>query len=235
MRIEIVVFDGYDELDAFGPFEVLAVAAGQGAPFDVTLVGVDGAGEIRGHHGSRVVVDAGLGTPDAVIVSGGGWLDRAPAGAWAEAERGVLPRRLAALAPGLRWTASVCTGAMLLSAAGLLRGRPATTNRNAQAELRERGALVRSNRVVDDGTLITAGGLVAGLDLGLWIIEREVGADLAAAVASSIEYRPHHDVWLGSPGERQLARRSGSAGSSFFSNGSGPISSGSASRSNSGV
>jgi transcriptional regulator GlxA family with amidase domain len=207
MRIEIVVFDGYDELDALGPFEVLKVAAGRGAPFDVTLVGVDGPGEIRGQHGSRIVVDAALGdaVPDAVIVSGGGWLSRADAGAWAQAQRGVLPRRLAALAPGLRWSASVCTGAMLLSAAGLLRGRPATTNRHAQAELGERGALVRANRVVDDGTLITAGGLVAGLDLGLWIIEREVDADLAAAVAATVEYTPHRDVWC-SPQNAALRR-----------------------------
>src|SRR5690349_7221130 len=107
MRIEIVIFDGYDELDAFGPFELLSLAARRGAPFEVALVGVDGAGEIRGNHGSRVVVESGLGTPaaatvpdavngpgpvvgpdatvvpdavtvpDAVIVPGGGWLDRA--------------------------------------------------------------------------------------------------------------------------------------------------------------
>ncbi|HST85010.1 MAG TPA: DJ-1/PfpI family protein [Kineosporiaceae bacterium] len=195
MRIEIVVFDGYDELDAFGPFEVLAVAAGQGAPFEVVLVGLEGPGEVRGIHGSRVLLEVGLGTPDAVIVPGGGWLNRAPSGAFAEAARGVLTERLAALAPDLRWTASVCTGAMLLAAAGLLKGRPATTNRAALAELRAGGAIVQGNRVVDDGNVITSGGLSAGLDLGLWLIEREVDADLARNVADILEYRPHNDVW----------------------------------------
>ncbi len=194
MRIEIVIFDGYDELDAFGPFEVLAVAAGQGAPFKVALVGLVEAGQVRGIHGSRVLVDAGLGNPDAVIVPGGGWLNRAQTGAFAEAERGVLPARLAALAPDVRWTASVCTGAMLLAAAGLLKGRPATTNKDALEELGATGAIVQPNRVVCDGNVITSGGLSAGLDLGLWIIEREVGPALARKVADIMEYRPHNDV-----------------------------------------
>jgi transcriptional regulator GlxA family with amidase domain len=195
MRIEIVIFDGYDELDAFGPFEVLALAAGKGAPFEVALVGAEGAGEVRGSHGSRVLVQAGLGSPEAVIVPGGGWLDRAPAGAWAQAEKGLLPKQLATVAPQLRWTASVCTGGMLLAAAGLLEGRIATTNRHAQAELRDYGVTVLPNRVVDDGNLITAGGITAGLDLALWLTTREAGADLARAVARSMEYTPDPDIW----------------------------------------
>ncbi len=195
MRIEIVVFDGFDELDAFGPLEVLSSAAGRGAPFELALVGVTGPGRVRAHHGTHVVVSAGLGQPDAVIVPGGGWLNRAPAGAWAEAQRGELPARLAALAPSLRWTASVCTGALLLASAGLLNGRTATTNRNALAELAATGANVVTHRVVDDGPAVTAGGLSAGLDLGLWLIQREVSAELAHEVADSLEYVPRDDVW----------------------------------------
>jgi hypothetical protein len=67
------------------------------------------------------------------------------------------------------------------------------------AELRGSGAIVHNNRVVDDGNVITSGGLSAGLDLGLWLIEREVGPDLARAVADILEYRPHHDVWQSRP------------------------------------
>jgi transcriptional regulator GlxA family with amidase domain len=196
MRIEIVVFDGFDELDALGPFEVLDVAAGQGAPFEVALVGIEGPGEIRGQHGLRMLVDAGLGQPDAVIVPGGGWLNRAPQGSHAEAERGVLPAKLAELAPSLRWTASVCTGGMLLASAGLLKGRNATTNRNAWDELRDSGVNVLPNRVVDDGNLITAGGLTSGFDLALRVIEREVDRDLARAVTKSLEYPAQDDVWF---------------------------------------
>ncbi|GAB3943161.1 hypothetical protein GCM10029976_065360 [Kribbella albertanoniae] len=71
----------------------------------------------------------GLGTPDALVVPGGGWGSRAEKGSWAEARRGVLTERIAELAPQLRWIGSVCTGTMLLAEAGLLKGRPATTSR----------------------------------------------------------------------------------------------------------
>lgn len=196
MRIEVVIFDGFDELDVFGPVEVLSMASTPNRPFDVELVGVHGPGEVIGQHGTRVRVTARLagGGVDAVIVPGGGWLNRAPAGAWAQLQEAVLPRRLAELAPSLRWTASVCTGAMLLAAAGLLEARPATTNRRARGELAQAGAVVLTNRVVDDGNVITAGGLSAGLDLGLWILEREVGPELAAEVADRMEYTAHRDV-----------------------------------------
>jgi len=192
MRIEIVIFDGFDELDALGPFEALTSA---GAPFEVALVGADGAGEVRGDHGLRLVVDAGLGSPDAVIVPGGGWLDRAEAGSWAQAQRGALPAKLAELAPTVQWTASVCTGAMLLNKAGLLRGRTATTNRNAQGELAAAGVTVLPNRVVDDGNIVTAGGIICGIDLALWLIEREADAELAERVAFGLEYVAQRDVW----------------------------------------
>jgi len=89
----------------------------------------------------------------------------------------------------------VCTGALLLASAGLLNGRTATTNRNALAELAATGANVVTHRVVDDGPVVTAGGLSAGLDLGLWLIQREVSAELAHEVADSLEYVPRDDVW----------------------------------------
>lgn len=88
-------------------------------------------------------------------------------------QAGVLPARLAELAPSCRWIASVCTGAMLLAAAGLTSGRRVTTHHDALNDLRASGAqLVDGARVVDDGDLITAAGMTAGLDLALWIVER---------------------------------------------------------------
>ena len=128
MRIEIVVFDGFDELDAVGPYEVLRTAEAYGADWDVTLVGVASAGTVTAHHGLRLAVTEALGHPDALIVPGGGWSQRSEPGTWGEVQRGDLPARIAAAAPGCAWVASVCTGAMLLSAAGLTRGRPATTH-----------------------------------------------------------------------------------------------------------
>ncbi|MCW6007408.1 DJ-1/PfpI family protein [Micromonospora sp. CPCC 205371] len=183
MRIEIVLFDGFDELDVFGPFEVLSMAG-----FDVELVAVERAGPVISMRGVQWRVAAVLGGPEGVVVRGGGWLNRAAAGAWAQASHGLLPARLAALAPSARWMASVCTGGMLLAAAGLLAGRRATTNRNAYGELAAYGVTVVDERVVDDGDRITAGALTAGLDLGLWITERELGAATANRVAATIEY-----------------------------------------------
>jgi transcriptional regulator GlxA family with amidase domain len=181
MRVEIVVFDGFDELDAFGPFEVLAMAG-----FDVGLVVAAGPGVVRSMRGIEVGVPAVLGRPDGVIVVGGGWLNRAGSGSWAEARRGLVPRRLAEVATGARWMGSVCTGALLLAEAGLLTGRKATTNRNAYDELRAYDVEVIEQRVVDDGDRVTAGALSAGIDLGLWITEREMGAERAAAVRAAI-------------------------------------------------
>ena len=201
MNIEIIVFDGFDELDAIAPFEVLRHAANLGAPFAVGLVGADGAGEVRAANGLTMRVDAGIGTPDAVVVPGGGWLDGTGTGtgtgpgARAQAEQGDLPMKLAELAPSMRWTASVCTGAMLLSEAGLLRGRTATTNRGAHEQLRRAGAQVVDERVVDDGDVITAGGPSCGIDLALWLTEREAGPAVAARTADVIHYDWTHAVW----------------------------------------
>ncbi|MEU7841250.1 DJ-1/PfpI family protein [Micromonospora sp. NPDC049114] len=183
MRIDIVVFDGFDELDVFGPFEVLSIAG-----LDVRLVAVERPGPVTSMRGVELRVPDVLGPADGVIVPGGGWLNRAAEGAWAQAQRGELAAKLSALAPSTRWMASVCTGALLLAAAGLLTGRRATTNRNAYDELRGYDVTVLDERVVDDGDRVTAGALTAGLDLGLWLTERELGAATANRVATAIEY-----------------------------------------------
>jgi transcriptional regulator GlxA family with amidase domain len=191
-RIEIPVFDGFDELDAVGPYEVLRTASqiSADAALDVALVGAHGPGEVVAAHGLRLNVTEGLGRPDAVIVPGGGWTGRAPRGTWHEVQAGVLPARLAEVAPSCRWVASVCTGAMLLAAAGLTTGRRVTTHHDALKDLRATGAgVVDGARVVDDGDLLTAAGVTAGLDLSLWIVERACGLALADAVATEIEHR----------------------------------------------
>ncbi|SFD22482.1 MULTISPECIES: DJ-1/PfpI family protein [Micromonospora] len=190
MRVEIVVFDGFDELDAFGPFEVLSSAG-----FEVDLVVAEGPGPVRSMRGVQLNVPGVLDRPDGVIVVGGGWLNRAEQGSWAQAQAGVLPRRLAEVAGSARWMASVCTGAMLLGAAGLLTGRNATTNRHAYDELRAYGVHVIEERVVDDGDRVTAGALSAGIDLGLWLTEREYGTERAATVAATIDFALRGPVW----------------------------------------
>ena len=197
MRIEIVVYDGFDELDAIGPFEVLRNAATVVEDLDVRLVGADGAGTVTASHGLRVLVDGGLGgDADLVIVPGGGWNDAAPQGARAEAERGALPARLAELhRAGVR-IGSVCTGGMLLAAAGLTEGRPAVTHRGALDDLRASGAeVIEDARVVDDGDLVTSGGVTSGLDMALHLVEREWGERLADGIAREMEIARDRRVW----------------------------------------
>jgi transcriptional regulator GlxA family with amidase domain len=190
MRIEIVLFDGFDEVDAIAPHEVLVNGG-----LDAELVGLHGPGLVVGAHGARVQVERGLGRPDMVLVPGGGWNARAERGAWGEAQRGELPRALAALHDGGTAVAAVCTGGMLLAAAGLTAGRPAVTHHAALAALRESGAEVVDARVVDDGDLLTAGGVTSGLDLALWIVEREMGPERAAEVAREMEHERRGPVW----------------------------------------
>jgi transcriptional regulator GlxA family with amidase domain len=189
-QIAIVVYDGVDELDAIGPYEVLANAVKAGADATVELVTHDGPGEVRGSHGLVFQAPGRLGepSPDVVVVPGGGWNDRAEQGAWSQAERGDLPRRLAGLAGEGALLASVCTGGMILASAGLLESRRAITHQGAVAELAERGAEVVDARVVDDGDIVTAGGVTSGLDLALHLVERLFGAEIADKVAEEMEH-----------------------------------------------
>ncbi len=184
VRIGIVVFDGFDELDALGPYEVF-----RNAGLDARLLTREPAERVTGSHGLAIEAQGRLdGSFDLVVVPGGGWNDRAERGAWGEARRGDLPRELARLHGEGTPLASVCTGGMLLSAAGLLRGRPATTHHEALDELAEAGAETREERVVDDGDIVTAGGVTSGIDLALWIVERELGLEAAERVAREMEH-----------------------------------------------
>jgi transcriptional regulator GlxA family with amidase domain len=194
MQIDIVLYDGFDELDGLGPYEVLRSAAALGADIRADLVGAHGAATITGDHGARIVVDRGPSDAcDMVLVPGGGWNTRSDAGAWGEAQRGDLPARIAALHAAGKTIASVCTGGMLLAAAGITKGRPATTHHSAVEDLRASGANVIDARVVDDGDVITAGGVTSGIDLALLIVERHAGRDIANAVAREIEYEGRYE------------------------------------------
>ncbi len=197
MRVEIVVFDGFDELDAIAPFEVLRNAALiDGVDIEVELVTLNGVEEVTAAHGLRVRPDGRLGEkPDVLIVPGGGWNNRAPQGAWGEFQRAELPETIARLHSAGTTIAAVCTGAMLVSAGGLTENRPAVTHHAALEELRATGAEVIEARVVDDGDLVTAGGVTSGLDLALWLLERHFGARTASAVESRLEYERRGAVW----------------------------------------
>jgi len=188
--IHIILYDGFDELDVVGPLEVLRRAA-EPADLRVDLVSATGALDVEASYGLRVRADRRLDAaqlPDVLVVPGGGWNARAERSAWAEYERGVIPDLAARVHRNGGVVAAVCTGAMLLAKAGLLDGRPASTHHSARADLQAHGAAVSDERVVDDGDVVTAGGVTSGLDLALHLVERLAERDLADRIAHEMEY-----------------------------------------------
>jgi transcriptional regulator GlxA family with amidase domain len=213
MNAEILLFDGFDELDAMGPWEILAGLAAVRDDVETRFVTLEGAHAVHASHGSVVGAHAALSErPDLLIVPGGGWMDRAPEGAWTQALRGEIPAAIAERhAAGTR-IASVCTGALLVARGGILAGRPATTNREALDDLREAGAEVIEARVVDDGDIVTAGGPMCGIDLALHIVEREFGREWAEGAAREIHYeRPAGAVHQAQKAASSLASPTGSS------------------------
>jgi transcriptional regulator GlxA family with amidase domain len=190
---EVLFFDGFDDLDSIAPLEILTAAG-----FPVRPVCVPShATTVRSAHGLRIGVAGEIGErPDLIIVPGGGWRDESRVGV-RQLCGGDLPGLLARLHERGTVVASVCTGAMLLAAAGLLDGRPAVTNRIALDDLERAGADVhREARVVDDGSVVTCGGPAAGIDLALRLVERFRGAPAAAQAAQRLEHEPVGPVLL---------------------------------------
>jgi transcriptional regulator GlxA family with amidase domain len=196
MRCEVLLYDGFDELDALAPWEVLSSFADVHEGLDAALVTLDGSAPVRAAHGTVVAPHRALSDDvDVLVVPGGGWNDRSREGAWAQAQRGVLPRAIRERHERGAVVASVCTGAMILAAAGMVEGRHAITHHGAIADLDAAGALVVRARVVDDGDLVTAGGVTSGLDLALHLAERYFGAEAALAAEHELEYERRGTVW----------------------------------------
>jgi transcriptional regulator GlxA family with amidase domain len=190
MNAEILLFDGFDELDAMGPWEVLGGLAKVRDDVTARLVTLEGAREVNADQGATVTAHGALSErPDVLIVPGGGWLDRSTEGAWVQAERGEIPAAIAARHAGGTTVASVCTGALLVARSGILDSRRATTNPRALDDLRAHDTIeVLEARVVDDGDILTAGAPVCGIDLALRLLERFEGTELAGAAAAEIGY-----------------------------------------------
>ncbi|GAB3423283.1 DJ-1/PfpI family protein [Haloparvum alkalitolerans] len=211
MRVQVLLYDGFDELDGIGPYEVFDYAGEytDGA-VEVSYVTLEERETVTASHGTEVGVDGTLVDPEAVaagsdeasadapdllVVPGGGWTARdEAASAWAEAQKGDIPAALAALHEAGVRIASVCTGSMLLAEGGVTDGRRAVTHASAVEELRESGAEVVDARVVDDGDLLTAGGVTSGLDLALYVVETAFDAELADRIATVIEYERRYEV-----------------------------------------
>jgi transcriptional regulator GlxA family with amidase domain len=189
VQIAILLFDRLTALDAVGPYEVLRGLPGAG----VTFVAADPGPKPTDHGALALVADHALHAapePDIVVVPGGpGELD-------ARADQRVLDW-LRSAHKSSQWTTSVCTGSLLLGAAGLLQGKRATTHWTALESLREFGAEpVGDERVVFDGKVVTAAGVSSGIDMALMLATRIAGDEVAQAIQLAIEYdpQPPHDA-----------------------------------------
>jgi len=200
MLAQIVLFDGFDPLDVIAPYELLGAGGvlAEGA-LTVELVSAEGAREVPSGIGLtlRAVAPLDPARADLVVVPGAAAEHMAdiPAILGRTLETG-LPGLLKAASdrPGLTVT-SVCGGSMVLGMAGLLAGRPATTHHLGLTALGAFGATVVDARIVDDGDLVTAAGVTSGLDLGLYLLERELGPRIAHATEQLVAYERRGTVW----------------------------------------
>jgi transcriptional regulator GlxA family with amidase domain len=191
VKTAILIFDGITALDAIGPYEVLRSVPEWGVDFVGTT-----KGEVRtdsGHLG--LSVDRALEEvtdPDVVLVPGG-------AGNRALLTDDAVLSWLREVDGQTKWTTSVCTGSLVLGAAGLLEGRRATGHWLYLEPLRAYGADPVGGRFVEDGKMITAAGVSAGIDMALHLVGREAGPEVAQAVQLGIEYDPQPPFDAGSP------------------------------------
>ncbi|MFE4248466.1 DJ-1/PfpI family protein [Streptomyces sp. NPDC056910] len=191
MKIAIVLFDRFTALDAVGPYETL----GRLPDAELTFV-AERTGPVRSDTG-RLALTADkalseLTDPDVVVVPGG-------PGQSAQMENEVLLDWLRTADTTSTWTTSVCTGSLLLAAAGLLDGRRATSHWLARDTLKQFGAEPTGERVVVDGKYVTAAGVSSGIDMGLTLVGTIAGDDHAQAVQLLTEYDPQPPYDAGSP------------------------------------
>ena len=191
MQIAIALFDRFTMLDAVGPYQVLAGLPGANVSFvaDRPRPVPDDSGN------DRLVAEAAFGdvpNPEIVVISGG-------PGEVSHRDGGPLREWLLAADATSQWTTSVCTGSLILAAAGLIAGRRATSNWLAMDELKRLGAEPVSERVVFDGKYVTGAGVSAGIDMALALAGRIAGDRTAQTIQLGIEYDPQPPYDAGSP------------------------------------
>ncbi len=190
LSIGFLLFPKLTQLDFTGPYEVMSRLPGA----EVRLLWKE-AGPVRADTGLTMLADTAMADCpqlDILCVPGG-------PGVAALMEDEAVLAFLRAQAPGLRYLTSVCTGALVLGAAGLLRGRRATTHWASHDFLAALGAVPVAARVVQDGNLVTGGGVTAGVDFALTIAAEIAGAEAAQAIQLQIEYAPAPTFDAGRP------------------------------------
>jgi transcriptional regulator GlxA family with amidase domain len=191
MQIAYLLYDRFTALDVIGPHDVL-----NSVPGNESIFVAENPGPVRNESDTlSLVADASLDevtSPDIVVVPGG-------FGNRALLEHEPLHEWIRSVHENTAWTTSVCTGALLLAAAGLLDGVPATTHWLARDLLAELGAKSVPDRVVHHGKIVTAAGVSSGIDMALWLVQQINGDEVAKAVQLGIEYDPEPLFDSGSP------------------------------------
>jgi putative intracellular protease/amidase len=191
MDIAILLYDDFTALDAVGPYEVLTRLPGA----VVTFVGKEARPIRTDTTRLAVTADAAIAdvtSADILLVPGG-------PGQMALMEDEAVLDWVRHIDATSTWTTSVCTGSLVLAAAGLLQGKQATCHWLALEQLRQFGAEPTLQRVVFDGKVVTAAGVSAGIDMALHLAARIGGDDLAQAIQLGIEYDPQPPFDAGSP------------------------------------
>ena len=191
MQFAIVLYDRFTALDAVGPYETLGRL-----PDAETVFVAERTGPVRNDNGNLALTAdrtlAEVPNPDVVVVPGG-------PGQTAQMDNKVLLDWIRTADATSTWTTSVCTGSLLLAAAGLLEGRRATSHWLALDELKRFGVEPAGERVVTDGKYVTAAGVSSGIDMGLALLGRMAGDFVAQAVQLGIEYDPQPPYDAGAP------------------------------------
>jgi transcriptional regulator GlxA family with amidase domain len=191
VRIAILIFDRITALDAVGPYEVLSRLPGAELDFVAPEAGVVHTDTGRlGLEASKAIEE--VPDPDIVLIPGG------------EGNRPLMSDGrvldwLRSAHEGTTWTTSVCTGSLVLGAAGILEGKRATSHWVYRDALREFGAEPVAERFVEDGKVITAAGVAAGIDMALHLVSRVADENVAKAIQLGIEYDPAPPHDAGSP------------------------------------
>jgi transcriptional regulator GlxA family with amidase domain len=192
MQIAFLIYEGLTALDIIGPYEVFNQIPGVDLRFVAKQPGsnrvVSGAFSIGVDHKL-----ADVPRPDVFVVPGG------MAGTFAAAKDPEILNWVREAHAGSRYSTSVCTGSLILGAAGLLKESNATTHWAAKTLLEQTGATYTENRVVVADKIITAAGVSAGIDMALYVMGKLVGPELAKLAQLSIEYDPEPPFDAGSP------------------------------------
>jgi transcriptional regulator GlxA family with amidase domain len=191
VQIVIALFDRFTALDAVGPYQVLCRVPGAKVVFAADHAGAV-SDDARMMSLQAQASFAEVPSPDIVVIPGG-------PGQTDQMTPGPLQDWLIAADKTSAWTASVCTGSLILAGAGLLAGRQATTNWLAHDELRRLGAVARQERYVFDGKYVTAAGVSAGIDMALALVGRIASDEEAQRIQLAIEYDPQPPYDSGSP------------------------------------